>query len=46
MVLGAHGQWYDDSPAMRCDPAFTQIADRMRRQHKLLDLIGLLALEA
>jgi hypothetical protein len=40
------GQRCANCLAVRRHPAFTPVADRMHRQHKLLDKIGLVALEA
>ena len=46
MSLGPLRQRRDDRLAVRRDPAFAPVADRMHRQHQLLDQIGLVALEA
>ena len=44
--LGPIRQRRDDRLAVCCDPTLAEVADRMDRKHKLLDLIGLVALEA
>lgn len=44
--LGPIRQRRYDRLAIWCDPTLTQVTDRIDRQHKLLDLIGLVALEA
>jgi hypothetical protein len=36
----------NDGPPIRCNPAFTQVAGRVHRQHKFLHQIRLVALEA
>ena len=46
MPLRPLRQRRDDHPAVRCQPAFTPVADRVYRQHKILHQIGLIALEA
>ena len=46
VALGPIRQRRDDRLAVWCDPTLAEVADRMDRQHKLLDLIGLVALEA
>ena len=44
--LGPIRQRRDDRLAVWCDPTLAEIPDSMNRQLKLLDLIGLVALEA
>src|SRR3974377_554819 len=46
VTRGPRGQRRDDRLAIWRYPAFAPVADRMHRQHKLLDQIGLVALEA
>jgi len=43
---GPLGQRRDDGLSVRRHPAFTPVADRMHRQHKLLHQVALVALEA
>ena len=46
VTLDCFRQWRNDCLSLRRYPAFTPIADRMHRQHKLLNQIDLVALEA
>jgi len=41
-----YGERRNDGPAIRRHPPLAQVTDRPHRQHKLLDQIGLVALEA
>jgi hypothetical protein len=46
VALRSIRQRRDDRLAVGCDPTLAEISDCMDRQRKLLDLIGLVALEA
>src|ERR1700739_4496067 len=46
VYAGTLGQWRNDRSAVRRDPTLAPVADRMYRQHQVLDGIGLVAFEA